>query len=141
MTTLSWLSRSSTPFFVQFFYVFLLHLLLPLLSVSVLYHAHPCVKCSFDISSFLEEISSLSHSIVVLSFFALFMEEGLLISPSFSPDLCIHWVYLSLCPLLFTSLLFSAVCKASSDNDSASLHFFFFGMVCSLTLVQCYLCP
>jgi len=31
--------------------------------------------------------------------------------------------------LLFASLLFSAICKASSDNRIAFLHFFFLGMV------------
>ena len=30
------------------------------------------------------------------------------------------WVYLSISPLLFTSLLFSAICKASSDSHLAS---------------------
>ena len=39
------------------------------------------------------------------------------------------WGYLSLSPLIFTSLLSSAVCKASSDTHFAFLHFFFFGMV------------
>ena len=34
------------------------------------------MKCSFEISSFLEEISSLSPSVVFLYFFALFIEEG-----------------------------------------------------------------
>ena len=34
------------------------------------------MKCSLDISNFLEEISSLSHSIVFLYFFALITEEG-----------------------------------------------------------------
>ena len=40
-----------------------------------------------------------------------------------------NWMYLSLFPLLFTSLLFSTICKASSDNHFAVLLFFFFGMV------------
>ena len=40
--------------------------------------------------SFLEEISSLSPSIVFLYFFALFTEEGLLISPCCSLELCIQ---------------------------------------------------
>ena len=40
-----------------------------------------------------------------------------------------RWVYLSLSPLLFTSLLFSAICKAPSDSHFAFLHFFFLGMV------------
>ena len=37
----------------------------------VFYCAHLCMKCSLDISDFLEETSSLSHSIVFLYFFAL----------------------------------------------------------------------
>ena len=34
------------------------------------------MKCSLDISNFLEEISSLSHSVVFLYFFALIAEEA-----------------------------------------------------------------
>ena len=44
----------------------------------------------FGISNFLEEISSLSHSIFFLSFFALITEEGFLISPCYSLELCIQ---------------------------------------------------
>ena len=43
-----------------------------------------------DISSFLEEISNFSHSVVFLYFFALFIEEGLLVSSCYSLDLCIQ---------------------------------------------------
>ena len=39
------------------------------------------------------------------------------------------WVYLSLSPLPFTSLPLSAICKTTSDNHFAFLHFFSFGMV------------
>ena len=39
---------------------------------------------------FLEGISSLSHSIVFLYFFALITEEGFLISPCYSLELCIQ---------------------------------------------------
>ena len=39
------------------------------------------------------------------------------------------WVYLSFSPLPLSSLLFTATCKASSDNHFAFLHFFFLGMV------------
>ena len=42
------------------------------------------------ISNFLEEISSLSHSVVFLYFFALITEEGLLISPCCSLELCVQ---------------------------------------------------
>ena len=45
------------------------------------------MKCSLGISNFLEEISSLSHSIV---FFALITEESFLISPCYSLELCIQ---------------------------------------------------
>ena len=41
-------------------------------TVSVLYCAHYCMKCSLGISNSLEKISSLSHSIVFLYFCALF---------------------------------------------------------------------
>ena len=40
--------------------------------------------------NFLEEISSFSHSIVFLYFFALITEEGFLISPCYSLELCIQ---------------------------------------------------
>ena len=39
------------------------------------------------------------------------------------------WVYLSFSPLLFASLHFTAICKASSDSHFAFLHFFFLEMV------------
>ena len=42
------------------------------------------MKYSLGISNFLEEISSLSHSVVFLYFFALIAEEGFLISPCYS---------------------------------------------------------
>ena len=53
-------------------------------TVSVLYCAHLCLKCSLGISNFLEEISSLFCSIVFLYFFALITQEGFLISPCYS---------------------------------------------------------
>ena len=85
----------------------------------------------------LEEIYTLSYSIVFLYFFALNTEEGFLISPCYSLKLCIQmgiifafkWVYLSFSPLPFVSLLFSAICKASSDNHLTFWHFFFLGTV------------
>ena len=55
------------------------------------------------------------------------------------------WVYLSFSPLPFTSLIFTAICKASSNNHFAFLHFFFFLHLFlwswSLPLVQCYILP
>ena len=40
-----------------------------------------------------------------------------------------RWDYLSFSPLLFTSLLFTAICKASSDSHFDFFHFFSMGMV------------
>src|SRR5574340_460581 len=81
-------------FFVQFFCVFLPPLNIFCFSyiptISVLYRAHLCMKCSLGISNFVEEISSLSHSVVFLYFFALLAEEGFLISPFYSLELCIQ---------------------------------------------------
>ena len=48
------------------------------------------MKPSLGISNFLEEISSLFHSIVFLYFFAFIIEEGFLISPCYSLELCIQ---------------------------------------------------
>ena len=48
------------------------------------------MKCSLGSSNFLEEIPSLSHSVVFLYFFALITEEGFLISPCYSLELCIQ---------------------------------------------------
>ena len=45
------------------------------------------MKCSLGISNFLEEISSLSYSVVFIYFFALITEEGFLISPCYSSNL------------------------------------------------------
>ena len=73
----------------------------------VLYQAHLCMKCSLGISTFLEEISSLSHSVVFLYFFALITEEGVLISSCYSLELCIQMLSFSpLLSLLFFSQLF-----------------------------------
>ena len=55
--------------------------------------------------------------------------------PCYSQESAFNWVYLSLSPLPFTSLLFSAICKAYSDNHFAFLYFFFWGMV--LVTISC----
>ena len=95
------------------------------------------MKCCLDISNFLEEIPSLSHSIVLLHFFTM-LKKGFLSlfdvlwNPGFS------WVYHSLFLLPFTYLLSSAICKASSDNHFP-LYLFFFETVlvtASCTMLQ-----
>ena len=80
------------------------------------------------ISNFLEEISSLSHSVVFLYFFALIAEEVLSLL-AILWNSAFKWEYLSFSPLLFASLHFTAISKASSDNHCAFFHFFSMGML------------
>ena len=61
------------------------------------------MKCPLGISNFLEEISSLSHPVVSLYFFALIAEEGFLVSP------------LELCIQMLISFLFSLAFRLSSQ--------------------------
>ena len=121
-------------FFVQFFCVFLS----PLLNVfcfcyvhtiSVLYRAHLCTKCSLCVSNFLEEISSLSSSVVFLYFFALTLKKAFLSLLAILWNSAFRCLYLSFSPLLFASLLFTSICKASPDSHFAFLHFFSMEMV------------
>ena len=79
------------------------------------------MKCSLGISNFSQEISSLSRYIVFLYFFALITEEGFLISPCYSLKLCIQMGISFLFSFAFASLLFTAICKAFSDNHFAFL--------------------
>ena len=58
------------------------------------------MKYSFGISDFLEEISSLSHSVVFLYFFALIAEKGFLSSSCYSLELCIQVKVIQLYPTL-----------------------------------------
>ena len=79
------------------------------------------MKISLGISNFLEGISSLSHSVIFLYFFALIAEEGFLISPCYSLELCIQMGIAFVFPVALTFLLFIAVCKAFPDNLFAFL--------------------
>jgi len=60
-----------------------------------------CMKCSLGISNFLEEISSLSPSIVFLYFFALITEDDFLTSPYSSLKLFIQMGVSFLCFFVF----------------------------------------
>ena len=89
------------------------------------------MKFSLGISNFLE---SLVFPILLFYFFALITEEGFPISPCYSLELCIKMEISFLFSFAFTSLLFTAICKASSDNHFAFLHFFFLGIVLITTM-------
>ena len=105
-------------------------------TVSFLYCAHLWVKCSLDISSFPEEISSLSPSVVLFYFYALFMEESLLHAVLWNS--AFSWMYLSLSPLHFTSLVSSRICKPLQMTTLPSCFSFSLGWFCSLSPVQYY---
>ena len=73
------------------------------------FFTHLYLKCSLGISNFLEEISSPSHSILFLCFFALITKEGFRISPCYSLELhSIGYIFpllLSILLLLFTAFV------------------------------------
>ena len=60
------------------------------------------MKCSLAISNFLEEISSFSHSVVFLYFFALIAEEGFLNLLAILWNSAFRYLHLSFYPLPFT---------------------------------------
>ena len=90
------------------------------------------MKCSLGISNFLEEISSLSHSVVFLYFFALIAEEGFLISSCCSLELCIQMLISFLFSLAGTSKWrkriknFEERSETTKESQRFWLVFFFF---------------
>ena len=106
-------------------------------TTSIIYCAHHNMKYSLGIFNFLEDISSLSNSVVFLYFFALITEEGFLSLLAILWNSAFKWVFLSFSPLLFTSCLFTAICKASSDNQFAFCIYFSWGWSWSLPPVLC----
>ena len=82
---------------------------------------------------FLKRYLSLSHSIVFLYFFIVHWRKPYLF---FLFCVTLHSVDY-ICPLLLCLALFfpSAICKASSDNHFAFLHYFFFGII--LVIASC----
>ena len=79
--------------------------------------------------NFLEEISSLSHSIVFLYFCALIAEEGFLISPCYSLELCIPMGVSFLFSLVFHFPSFLSYFQGLLRQPFAFSHFFFLGMI------------
>ena len=86
------------------------------------------MKLSIGIFSFLEEVSSLCHSIVSISLHCS-LKKTFLSLLAILCNFAFKRVYLSFSLLHFTSLLFSTICKASADNHFALLHFFFLEMI------------
>ena len=76
------------------------------------------MKCSLGISDFLEEIPSLSHSVVFLYFFALIAEEGFLISSWYSLEFCIQML---ICFLFSFAFHFSTNKASGGDRIPVEL--------------------
>ena len=76
------------------------------------------MKYSLSISNFLEEISTLSHSVVFLYFFALIAEEGFLISPCYSLEFCIQML---ICFLFSFAFHFSTNKASGGDRIPVEL--------------------
>ena len=119
VTISPWLSGSLKPFLYSFS-VYSWHplkSLLPLLGPYhfCLYHAHPCMKISLESLIFLKQ--SLVFPFLLFSSISLHWSLRKALSL-----LAIVWnsafkcAYLYFSPLPFTSLLFTAICKTSSDN-------------------------
>ena len=98
-------------------------------TISVIYWAHLCMKYSLGICNFLGEISSLFHSLFSSISLHWTLRKAVLSLLAILWNSAFKWIYLSFSPLLLASLLFIAICKASSDSDFAFLHFYFLGMV------------
>ena len=129
VTTPSWLSRSLSPFLyhssVYSCYLFLISSDFCPLSCTSLLKMFPW---------YLQFSSSRKRSLVfpmlLFSDVCLYYSfKNAFLSPLYSLDLCIQLDISSPFPLPLASLLYSAICKAYSDNHFAFLHYFFFGMV------------
>ena len=97
------------------------------------------MKCSLGISDFLGEISSLSHSIVFLYFFTLFTEEGFLISPCYSLELCIQMGVSFLFSFAFHFSVFSQLFVSPPQTAILLFCIFFsWGWSWSLSPVPCH---
>ena len=92
---------------------------------------NPCMKCSPDISKFLEGISGLASSI--FSFISLHCSfKDFLSLLAIRCNSAFDWVYRSLSPLPCTSICSLAIC---TDNHFAFFHFLFLRMV--LVIASC----
>ena len=134
LTTPSWLS-GSLRLFLYSSSVYSCHLFLissaSVMSLPFLFFIVPIFAWNAPLVSLIFLKRSLVFPILLFSSISLHcsFKEAFLSLLGILWNCAFSWIYLSLSPLPFTSFLFSAICKASSDNHLSFLHFFFFGMV------------
>ena len=130
----SWLSGSWRSFFYSSS-VYSFHLFLrssaSVMSIPFLSFIEPTFQWNVPLVSLIFLKRSLVFPILLFSSLSLYwaVRKAFLSLLALLWNSAFKWVYLSFSPLPFASLLFIAVCKASSDNRFAILHFFFLGMV------------
>ena len=114
-------------FFVQFFCVFLLPLLNIFYSAGP-YHFCPLLKTSLH-EIFLKRC--LVFPILFFSYISLHcsLRKAFLSLLAILWNSAFKWECICFSPLLFTSLLFTAICKASPDSHFPFMHSFSMGMV------------
>ena len=141
MTTLLWLSGSLGPFCISVYscYLFLissasikflmfLSFIMPIFTSNIFLISPIFLKISLVFSVLLFSSISLHWSLKAFLYHLAILWNSV-----------VSWVYLSFCPLPFASL-FSAICKASSDNHCAFLRFFL-RWFWSLPPAECYKPP
>ena len=141
MISPSWLSRSWRPFLYSFvcscylFWISSASKSIPFLSFIV-----PIFTWNIPLVSLIFLKRSLVFLILLSSSISLHwsLRKAFLSVFAILWNSTFKWVYLSFSPLPFASLLFSAICKPSSENHFAFLHLFFLGMVLTLPPVRCH---
>ena len=99
--------------------------------------AYLCVIQSLGVSSLLEEISCVPQYFFPLFLCFVHLRRLSYLSLLFSGTLHSVEYIIPFSPLPFTSLFLSAICKASSDNYFAFVHFFYLGWFWSQSSAQC----
>ena len=100
-------------------------------SIPFLSFIEPIIAWNIPFVSWIFLKRSLVFPILLFSFISLHssLRKAFLSLLAILWNFAFKWVYLSFSPLLFASLLFTAIGKASSGSHCAFLHFFFLGMV------------
>ena len=120
-------------FFIQVFCVFMPPFLISSASVRsilFLFFIVPIFACNVPLVSQIFLKSSLVFPILLIPSISLHwsLSKVFLLFLAILWNCAFKWVYLFFSPFLFASILFTAICKASSDSYFAFLHLFFLGM-------------
>ena len=118
------------PPFLQFICAFLPPLFnffcfYQVLTISVLPHAHPCMKYSPDVSNFLEELSRLPHSIFSSTSLHCSFKKAFLSLLVIFWNCAFNWVYIFPFILCLFLLSFPQLCVKPTQTTTLPSSFFF----------------